>query len=666
MVKRVMLRWGLAALVAGQVGAGLLVAPLALSQTPVLADPPGHTVLVGPGFTDVSPHELVRTAANILYTIVPDCPAYPCAGVPPDYTGPPNALHVYRASAPGTPTAFTEVDATHHPTGNIATAAAAIDGSNIIHVAWLTTNGGGNVFYAPFDTTNDTWGAATAIATTNWVSAGQGNEGVALALDSAGTPHALWSAQDAGGTLHVWYANKATNWAPQQVDDVALSNNRRAMHPTLAFEANNDLLVAWLEGTFNYHPDGIIHLRTRLSTGAWTATETINDTAMTTIDNGPSLLVTSDGTAHLTFLNAGTAVDGSGTAGDYIHYYYNNGGGWIANHPGGGLQISHDPSLGPGPNGTVRIYGHGWQGGAIDGHGDNLYSFEGSGGAGAWGPWTLYATGSFDSSVSTRWAQFFHPFPATLDVAYWADPYPNVLSVGSDIAAAAPAAHLILTGFPSPTPAGAPQPFSLTAQDATANIATTYTGTVHFTSSDPRAALPIDYTFTAADHGTHAFSATLNTAGAQSLTAADTAAPAITGSQSGIAVNPVLTGVSPPSGPVGGGVRVTLTGAGFTNGASVIFDTATAANVQVINSTTITATTPPHMAGAVNVKVAIAGSTTAILPGAYTYGDPPNPLPIVQPTAPPAGTTKAAPLPSLRPSAPTNLVSTPNPLPPPR
>ena len=580
--------------------------------------------------------------------------------------GPPNALHVYRASAPGTPTGFNEVDAAHHPTGNIATAAAAIDGSNIIHIAWLTTNGGGNVFYAPFDTTNDTWGAATSIATTNWVSAGQGNEGVALALDSAGTPHALWSAQDAGGTLHVWYANKATNWAPQTVDDVPLSNNRRAMHPTLAFKANNDLLVAWLEGTFNYVPDGVIRLRTRLSTGAWTATETINDTAMTTIDNGPSLLVTPNGTAHLTFLNAGTAVNGSGTAGDYIHYYYNNGGGWIANHPGGGLQISHDPSLGPGPNGTVRIYGHGWPRAPPTGHGDNLYSFEGPGGASAWGAWTLYATGSFDSSVSTRWAQFFHPFPATLDIAYWADAYPNILYVGSDSAPAVTAARLVLAGFPSPTPAGAPQPFTLTAQDASANIATTYTGTVHFTSSDPLAALPADYTFTAADHGAHAFSATLATAGPQSLTATDTAPSGITGSQTAIAVSPVLTSISPAMGPVSGGARVTLTGAGFTNGASVIFDTATAANMQVINATTITATTPPHAVGAVNVKVAIAGSTTAILPGAYTYSDPPNPLPPLQPTAPPGGAMHVSPLPPLRPSGPTNIVSTPNPLPSPR
>ena len=36
------------------------------------------------------------------------------------------------------------------------------------------------------------------------------------------------------------------------------------------------------------------------------------------------------------------------------------------------------------------------------------------------------------SSVSTRWAQFFHAHPARVDVLYWADPYPNVLYAGCE------------------------------------------------------------------------------------------------------------------------------------------------------------------------------------------------------------------------------------------
>jgi hypothetical protein len=50
--------------------------------------------------------------------------------------------------------------------------------------------------------------------------------------------------------------------------------------------------------------------------------------------------------------------------------------------------------------------------------------------------------------------------------------------------------------------------------------------------------LPADYTFTADDGGVHSFSATLKTAGSQSLIATDTAASSITGTQT-IAVQPV-------------------------------------------------------------------------------------------------------------------------------
>src|SRR5262249_5472614 len=94
-----------------------------------------------------------------------------------------------------------------------------------------------------------------------------------------------------------------------------------------------------------------------------------------------------------------------------------------------------------------------------------------------------------------------------------------------------------VTGFPSPTTAGTAGTCTVTAQDANANTLTGYPGTVHFTSSDPQAALPADYTFTAADQGVHTFSATLKTAGTQSLVATDTVTASISG-QEAIVVNP--------------------------------------------------------------------------------------------------------------------------------
>ena len=51
-------------------------------------------------------------------------------------------------------------------------------------------------------------------------------------------------------------------------------------------------------------------------------------------------------------------------------------------------------------------------------------------------------------------------------------------------------------------------PITVTALDSSNNMGATYTGTVHFTSTDPTAILPADYTFTAADAGTHTFNVT--------------------------------------------------------------------------------------------------------------------------------------------------------------
>jgi hypothetical protein len=85
------------------------------------------------------------------------------------------------------------------------------------------------------------------------------------------------------------------------------------------------------------------------------------------------------------------------------------------------------------------------------------------------------------------------------------------------------ATHLAVTAT-SPETAGVAFSVTVTALDAGNNIATGYTGIVHFTKSDAGAgsAVPGNYTFTGGDSGVHTFSATLVTAGSQSVTATDT------------------------------------------------------------------------------------------------------------------------------------------------
>ena len=80
--------------------------------------------------------------------------------------------------------------------------------------------------------------------------------------------------------------------------------------------------------------------------------------------------------------------------------------------------------------------------------------------------------------------------------------------------------------------------FTVTAKTSDGLVATGYTGTVTFTSNDPQAVLPIQYTFQPGDAGTKTLSATLMTPGSgRTITVTDTRVSSITGSQSGITVN---------------------------------------------------------------------------------------------------------------------------------
>jgi uncharacterized protein YkwD len=83
-----------------------------------------------------------------------------------------------------------------------------------------------------------------------------------------------------------------------------------------------------------------------------------------------------------------------------------------------------------------------------------------------------------------------------------------------------------------------------------------------------------------------------------------------------------VTGVSPTNGPVGGGTSVTVSGTGFNNGVTgVNFGTTSAASFSVINETTITAVSPAHVAGTVDVTVTTAGGATdTVRRDQYTFG----------------------------------------------
>jgi hypothetical protein len=97
---------------------------------------------------------------------------------------------------------------------------------------------------------------------------------------------------------------------------------------------------------------------------------------------------------------------------------------------------------------------------------------------------------------------------------------------------AAAANHFVVTA-PGAATAGIGVPFTVTAEDQFNNIATTYSGIVHFSSTDTGAStlLPANSPLTA---GVGTFSATLTTAGSQTLTATDSSLASVFGASNPI------------------------------------------------------------------------------------------------------------------------------------
>ncbi|HVE86437.1 MAG TPA: IPT/TIG domain-containing protein, partial [Myxococcales bacterium] len=107
---------------------------------------------------------------------------------------------------------------------------------------------------------------------------------------------------------------------------------------------------------------------------------------------------------------------------------------------------------------------------------------------------------------------------------------------------------------------------------------------------------------------------------------------------------PQVTAINPATGTTAGGTTVTITGVNFNQGSLVSIGGVFATNVTVLSTTTITATTPAHAAGVVDVTVTrrIGTGGAATLTGGFTYTattPPPAPAPTITRITPPSGTS---------------------------
>jgi hypothetical protein len=155
-------------------------------------------------------------------------------------------------------------------------------------------------------------------------------------------------------------------------------------------------------------------------------------------------------------------------------------------------------------------------------------------------------TGPDASGVFTVTGHYTYPFQGiyTISVTISHDSAPDATSTSTaniDFLVS----YLTVNGFPSPTAAGTPGTFTVTAYDIHGSVDTTYGGTITFSSTDLAAMLPPDYTFGPADMGSQSFTATLNTVGTQSIIATDVNNSSVTGEQDNI----MVTLSAPPPAP---------------------------------------------------------------------------------------------------------------------
>src|SRR5262249_10247799 len=126
------------------------------------------------------------------------------------------------------------------------------------------------------------------------------------------------------------------------------------------------------------------------------------------------------------------------------------------------------------------------------------------------------------------------------------------------------------------------------------------------------------------DGGTITATTPAHAAGAVNVTVTntDTQSGTLTNGFTYVAEAPSVLSVTPVSGTTAGGTLVTINGTGFVAGATVNIGGAAATGVTVVSGAKITATTPAHAAGAVNVTVTNLDTQSGTLTNGFTYVTP--------------------------------------------
>jgi hypothetical protein len=289
---------------------------------------------VGPGFSDVVPHQIIRTASDRLYVFAAQPSGSTLNAQWTLTAGLPNSSGDFSGSAQSTLAAIP------------ISVSPAYDGVSTVHLLANLRNGA--LVDVPFDLVTNSFRPGRTIATGVGTVSGDylGSSGVAAMVDNTGYLHvAYWTS--ANQIMHVAYSyNSSSDTLSLESAPIRVDTAGAARHPSLAVSPlDNSVTVAWV--SLATTPKQIL-ASVRDTSGSWTAVQNVSNTTVDVwtstsggidIDQGPSLLITNDGVKHVAY------IENYDSTGDYgaVHYASNNGSGWID------LRLTatytHDPAL---------------------------------------------------------------------------------------------------------------------------------------------------------------------------------------------------------------------------------------------------------------------------------------------------------------------------------
>ncbi len=398
---------------------------------------------VGIGYADVITRQLVRTASDKVYMF--------CLSSTTS-----TAILTYWTDTPGVPVNGSSF--TGHAQFNVAaqpiSVDAVYDGNSVVHVLINLTNG--SLYDYPFDLDTNSYKPAKLLASGNPVRTqlALGTAGVSGMFGEDGTLNiAYWSRGDTHSGEHISYVSytydKATNVlkvkdGPMQLDAAGETSN----HPKLVVSPlNGNLIVAWVN-QLSSPP----HIMARIRTASGWSAEQMASTPATpvwiqdagfglNVDQGPSMVVTSDGKVHLAYAEdhySGDATGSPSSSVDYgrAHYVtYTPQTGWVDTKVYSVINgvhyfyLTHDPSLTTDTNNQIYLFGHGMYDDPAPCTSSTINCYLKLNGDGTWtapqpvvdaaGNANPPSNETFDDSVSMKWSVVGWNRPELVEFAFF-------------------------------------------------------------------------------------------------------------------------------------------------------------------------------------------------------------------------------------------------------